>query len=315
MTMFSVLEVPAGDNSILQFREEILTGFRCRISPGRINRTISRQPPQPSSKDDCPFCQDRIYEETPLFADQGRILLGESVTFPNKFPFAEWHTVTVISRSHSVERFTARQLSDAFTSQITSLLSADGYPSINWNYLPSAGASLSHPHLQGLVDRRPPPIMDRYMEAGERYRAVCGRDYWRDWCHREEVTPRYLFGDEIKWFAHAVPLGEREVRGFLPIISLAELDPYTDVLVSGILEIIEMYRLSGTAAFNLSLFFGKNGTRRGISAFCSIIARINPNSDSASDTTFMERIHLDPVILTMPEQLGEFYRKEKKKLT
>jgi hypothetical protein len=61
------------------------------------------------------------------------------------FPFAEWHTVTVITRDHTVPAFTKQQIMDALQAQAESLLLSAGYPSINWNYLPSAGASIVHP--------------------------------------------------------------------------------------------------------------------------------------------------------------------------
>jgi hypothetical protein len=43
-----------------------------------------------------------------------------------------------------------------------------------------------------------------------------------------------------------------------------------------------------------------------------MISRINPNPSSTSDSAFMERLHLEPVILTLPEDIGNFYKKEKK---
>jgi hypothetical protein len=39
-----------------------------------------------------------------------------------------------------------------------------------------------------------------------------------------------------------------------------------------------------------------------------MIARINPNASSISDTAFMERLHLEPVILTLPEEVGRMFR-------
>ena len=128
----------------------------------------------------------------------------------------------------------------------------------------------------------------------------------------ERSSDRYLFGDEILWSAHAVPIGEREVRGILPVASLNEFEDYIDLLARGILEILTLYRRLGTHAFNMSLFFDKAGTDNGFCAFCSLISRINPNPSSTSDSAFMERMHLEPVILTLPEELGRYYRNEKR---
>jgi galactose-1-phosphate uridylyltransferase len=308
--MFSVREVITSRGT-LQYREEHLTGIRCRISPDRLKRQIDQTLSLPISTEGCPFCRDTVLTVTPTFPDGNRIIHGESVTFPNLFPFGEGHIVTVLTREHTVVSFTRQQIVDALLSQIETLRKGDGYPSINWNFLPSAGASLVHPHMQGLSDSRPSRIIDTYLNASEQYRRLQGRNYWEAVREQEISSDRYLFGEEILWSAHAVPVGEREVRGILPISTLDEMENYTDILARGILEIISLYRELGTHAFNMSLFFDKRGCDHGFRAFCSMISRINPNPSSTSDSAFMERLHLEPVIMTLPEDLGKFYKKEK----
>ncbi|MGA2913984.1 MAG: galactose-1-phosphate uridylyltransferase [Methanoregula sp.] len=307
--MFSLREVSTA-KGILQYREEHFTGLKCRISPDRLNRHIDRASYVPVDSDPCPFCRENVFSMTPTFHDGNRIIRGESVTFPNLFPFGEGHVVTVITREHFVQTFTRPQIVDALFSQIEALERIDGYASINWNFLPSAGASLIHPHMQGLSDLRPSRIVDQYLRASQQYRRKHGRNYWEAVKMEEKVSDRYLFGDEILWSAHAVPVGEREVRGILPISSLGEMANYVDLLARGILEILSLYRKLCTNAFNMSIFFDKKGKNHGFCAFCSIISRINPNPLSTGDSAFMERLHLEPVILTLPEDLGRYYRTE-----
>jgi galactose-1-phosphate uridylyltransferase len=308
--MFTVRELRY-ENSILQYREEQLTGLRCRISPDRTKRGLDVPCSYSPDRNGCPFCPDQVLSVTPTFPGGERIFLGESITFPNLYPFASNHTVTVITSEHVVDVFNKKQLSDAFHAQVCSLQKVDGYPSINWNYLTSAGASLEHPHLQGISDELPPVIASLYLKKGIRYLERHGRCYWDAWREHEEGSERYLFGDEICWTAHAVPLGEREVRGVLPVATLEDSENYLDLLVDGVLSVIDLYRKLGTHAFNLSLFFDKCGPDHGFRAFCSIISRINPNTRSLADSAFMERLHLEPVILTLPEDLGALYRREK----
>jgi len=306
--MFSVTDVATG-RGILQYRQEHLTGLRCRISPERLKRHIDQPLALPPESPDCPFCREKIFSVTPVFPDGSRIIRGESVTFPNMFPFASWHTVTVITRDHMVPSFTRQQVADALHAQAESLLRFEGYPSINWNYLPSAGASIIHPHMQGIADRQPSWLVERYLAAGKEYTSGNGKSYWNDLREQERSSDRYLFGDEILWSAHAVPLGEREVRGMLPVQCMDELESYIEPLASGILEILSLYRKLGTHAFNMAIFFGREKTD-GFQAFCSLISRINPNPLSTSDSAFMERLHNEPVILTLPEDLGRYYRDE-----
>lgn len=310
--MFDIKEVFTSRGT-LQYREEHLTGIRCRISPDRLKRQIDQSFTMPSHSHGCPFCRDAVFSETPAFPDGTRIIRGESVTFPNLFPFGENHVVTVITREHSVDTFSRQQIGDALHAQVDALRQTDGYASINWNFLPSAGASIVHPHMQGMSDACPSRIVDIYRSAGEQFQRHQERNYWDAVREGEKTSDRYLFGDEILWSAHAVPVGEREVRGLLPISTVSEMENFVDLTAQGILEIISLYRKLGTYAFNMSLFFDKNGQSRGFRAFCSMISRINPNPSSSGDSAFMERLHLEPVILTLPEDLGKFYKKEKNK--
>jgi len=309
--MFSVREVST-ITGVLQYREEYYTGLRCRISTDRLKRQIDQSVYTPPDPTGCPFCPESVFSVTPVFPDGNRIIRGESVTFPNLYPFGEGHIVTVLTRAHFAERFTRQQVLNGFLSQIDALSRFKGYPSINWNFLPSSGASLVHPHMQGLSDTHPSRIVGQYLFAGREHMRRKKRNYWAALKEKEQASDRYLFGDEIVWFAHAVPVGEREIRGVLPVSSLDEMESYADQLARDVLEILELYRKFGTSAFNLSIFFDKAGSNAGFSAFCSIISRINPNPSSTSDSAFMERLHLEPVIMTLPEDLGKFYKKEKK---
>jgi UDPglucose--hexose-1-phosphate uridylyltransferase len=307
--MFSVTEI-RNHEGVLQWREDHLTGLRCKISPGRLKRGLDAAYVAPPVQEGCPFCRDRILDETPVFRNGKRICVGESVTFPNLFPFAAWHTVTVMTRDHFVDRFTSRQVRDALAGQMRSLEGVEGYPSINWNYLPSAGASIAHPHLQGLVDARPTVLAEKYLLGGKGYRVRTGHSYWKDLVDREKNGERYLFGDEMTWLASAVPLGEREVRGIFPIASLQDFEPYIDEFADGVIRVLEYYREMGTHSFNMSLFFDCQRGDGSFQAFCTMISRINPNASSLADTAFMERLHLEPVILTLPEELGsKFWEK------
>ena len=309
--MFSVTEIitPRGT---LQYRKEHYTGFQCRISPERLKRQINKTPHTPTPDGQCPFCPEQVFTATPTFADGSRIIVGESVSFPNLYPFGEGHIVTVITKDHNAEVFTRRHIVDAFSGLTEALLPVGGYASINWNFLPSAGASLVHPHMQGLAVKEPTYVAMRYLAAGREYRRSGKQQcYWDAVREQEKASDRYLFGDEIIWSAHAVPLGEREVRGLLPISTLEEFVPYIDLVARGVLENLSLFRKLGTHAFNMALFFDRERKDDGLRAFCSIISRINPNYSSTSDSAFMERLHLEPVILTMPEDLGMYYRKEK----
>ncbi|MDD1727918.1 MAG: galactose-1-phosphate uridylyltransferase, partial [Methanospirillum sp.] len=293
--------------SYIEYRIEKLTGFRTRICPERLKRGIGSVSLPTYPDDGCPFCPDRIEEATPVFADGTRIRVGESLTFPNLYPYAVYHVVTAITRAHSVQRFTTKQIVDALKGQITALENQEGYVSINWNFLPSAGASLAHPHLQGLCDSTPDTMPARYFTAGLPYFQSYGTNYFNDMKEYAEQSESDLPGTSLFWYAHPVPIGEREIRCILPFTKIHEFHQVLGDFASDLVMILEFYRELGTSAFNMAIFFAHQESRDHVSAFCSLISRINPNPQSTSDTAFMERLHLEPVILTLPEELASIW--------
>lgn len=305
--MFTSRRVPHA-SGFIEYREEIFTGIRTRICPERLKRGIGTTLLPEYSSDNCPFCSDLIETVTPVFPDGMRIHNGESTTFPNLYPFASYHVVTVITQAHSVNRFTSRQIADTLMGQVSALENQKGYISINWNYLPSAGASLSHPHMQGLSDHRPDRLPGLYIDLGYQYCQTHGREY-ADYVKEYEVeSGRFFPGTHLFWYAHPVPIGEREIRCLLPLTTIREFDGVIEDFAADLIKILDFYRDLGTHAFNMAIFFGRDNDKDHFSAFCSLISRINPNPLSSSDTAFMERLHLEPVILTLPEDLALIWR-------
>lgn len=305
--MFSTDRVIHSESSI-EYRTESLTGIRTRICPQRLLRGIGTSDVLHYISEGCPFCPDMIESVTPTFQDGIRIHVGESITFPNLYPFAAYHVVTAITREHRVLSFSPSQITDALMGQVQALVNCEGYASINWNYLPSAGASLPHPHLQGLCDLVADTLPSRYLDGCQKYLQNTGRRYADDLVTFETDNRRNLEGLRLFWYVHPVPIGEREIRCILPLVTISEFSDVVEDFSHDIVQILGLYHDLGTSAFNMSIFFGKEGDRNSFSAFCSVISRINPNPLSTSDTAFMERLHLEPVILTLPEDLAQCWR-------
>ncbi len=307
-TLFQVEEC-ASKNGEFQYRRDLLTGLQCRIAPDRFHRRIDvpRRPDGSHDEVPCVFCPERVHYDTPVFPDGSRITIGESVTFPNLYPFAREHVVTVITEAHDPAEIAAGQIEDALCGQIAAFSGNDDYVSCNWNYLPSAGASMLHPHMQGIADAAPTFHAGIAIDQSETFCCRTGRMYRACLLEQEMGGSRHLFGDELPFFAHAVPLGEKEVRAYLPVRCIDELEPWCGLLAEGIERVISLYRGAGHYAFNLSLFFDAVGRPdRGFRAFCSLIARINPSAAAMGDSAFMERMHLEPIVMTLPEDLAGF---------
>lgn len=308
MTALFEIEEYQTDNGVFQYRRDLLTGMQCRIAPDRVHRGID--PPRvvvPDGDVPCVFCPERVHSETPLFSDGTRIRVGESVTFPNLYPFARRHVVTVVTAAHNPKEVTAGQIEDALCGQIAALSGAGGYASCNWNALPSAGASMLHPHMQGIADANPTVHTGIAIVRSENFYRRTGRMYRECLMEQEMGGPRHLFGEELPFFAHAVPLGEKEVRAYLPVRTVDELEPWCGILAEGIYRVLSLYRRAGHHAFNMALCFdAANRPDGGFRAFCSLIARINPGPAAMSDSAFMERMHFEPVVLTLPEDVRKY---------
>ncbi|MGV8107903.1 galactose-1-phosphate uridylyltransferase [Methanospirillum sp.] len=299
-------------NGFIEFRTESLTGLKTRICPERLKRGIGIPDIPEYSSEGCPFCSDLVTSVTPVFPDGSRLIIGESITFPNLYPFASYHTVTVISRDHMVRTFTHRQIHDALTAQIESLEEQSGYVSINWNFLPSAGASLPHPHLQGLADPVPDTLPMKYLHGSEEFFHRHDYSWWKVLCDHESDSDRFLNGLNLFWYAHPVPIGEKEIRCVLPGTTLTDFGCVVRDFAEDLVRILDFYQDMGNGAWNLSIFFGKESERRYFNSFATIVARINPNPLSTSDTAFMEKLHMEPVILTLPEDIGMLWRTNNK---
>ena len=296
----------------IEYRTEELTGLRTRICPERLKRGIGGAYVPDYTNEGCPFCPDQIEKVTPVFSDGKRICVGESITFPNLYPFAAYHVVTSITHEHTISLFTPRQIADALRGQVIALEKQTGYVSINWNYLPSAGASLPHPHLQGLCDKDPDTLPSRYLSAGSEYIRQHGKRYFEHVREYEAQNKRDLPATRMFWYANPVPVGEREIRCLLPLTTIQEFGRVLEDFAEDLISILRFYQDLGTNAFNMAIFFGMDKDRDHFSAFCSLISRINPNPLSTSDTAFMERLHLEPVILTLPEDLAATWRESLK---
>ena len=113
------------DAQIVEHREDPLTGARSRINVARAGRKRQAQSDGAdlrqviaSTEGDCCFCPQNVERKTPKFppeiCPQGRIERGESLVFPNLFPFAEYHAVGTFSNEHflDLDEFTPEMILD-----------------------------------------------------------------------------------------------------------------------------------------------------------------------------------------------------------
>ncbi len=166
---------PSGrrENNLIEVRTDPISQRTARITYARQKEKepgaedFPQPPPEAMARERCPFCRPQVFSSTPrldpgLFA-QPRLQRGESLLFPNLFPYGQYSAVSLIDDNHFVEIGTA-----SLSSYTQSLLNCRDYlnvihsqdedavyMAITQNHLPSAGGSLIHPHFQIQADKVP----------------------------------------------------------------------------------------------------------------------------------------------------------------
>ncbi len=320
------------DTQLVEYRFDPLTGLPCRINVRRAERVRQSQETEVSlrelvdrTKRNCFFCPENIERSTPLFtqniAPEGRIRVGQSCVFPNLFPFAEHHVVATITREHylDLDEFSEEMLQNNIEASQAWLLSVHSqdpearYPMYNWNHMPPSAASIVHPHVQVLLDRRPTPYLKRLLEKSEEYYLKTGKNYWKDLVIEEKRLGERYIGENnsLSVIASYAPQGNRELQLiFKEASSLSDLDAkMRRDFAASIVRLLSGYKKMGVTSFNLSTFSGPVGEKPPhYSLNAKIISRPPTTPFYTNDSGFMERFHYESIIETLPEELAETMR-------
>ncbi len=310
-----------------ELRRDLLTGHSCRLLPfrrrrlsgGRITSEVIEE-----SRKNCPFCPESIANATPRFTSQfdprGRLVRGNCTLFPNQFPYAGQNWVTVLSEEHFVpiDGFTLNRLSDGFVlSQEAVLRWAASrndpiYSSINWNYLPSAGGGIIHPHLQVVVEDFPTASQRAVLEGLKRYEEERESNFWEDYLSEEmERGERYLgsFGD-VHFLAAFSPrgvLGEILIlfarRETLQGLGSKDWRDFSE----GLLRIFSYMKDNGVESFNLSIFSGNSGNIKSW-VYGRLCPRVILPPWGTSDINYFEKLHGEVICYISPEELRKEMR-------
>jgi len=224
------------------------------------------------TKVSCPFCPESVKEKTPMFTrdflEEGRILAGDAVVIPNLLGHAERSVLVVLSKEHylKLNDFTPKLIFDGFKgglAYLKRLKEVDPsirFPIFIFNYLPPAGSSILHPHMQVLARDRPFYLVKLFLERSKAYYEGNKSSYWSDLVSKEKGRERYLFGtNDVEWLVPFAPLrGSNEVQAIVRGKSnLLELDDEEWLgLAEGISRILRFYHEQGYVSFNIILVSG-----------------------------------------------------------
>ena len=310
-------------------REEI--PFEIRTDPltgttGRILNLPYQPPKIPNAEETfkrsegifCPFCPENIETSTPGFPEElipgGKIQIGSATLLPNVLPLDRYVGIAVFSPQHFVrmEELTPEMMRDAFLAvqefiqRVSELDSRARCFSVNWNYMPPAGSSLVHPHLQVICGDHPMNHMRLQLEGANRYYRENGREFWDDFIREEkERTSRYVgeIGPTF-WTVGYAPMSHiPDVWCILPEKkSLLEVGAEAlNFFLEGLSAILTYYHTLNLFSFNVSVFSFRSEEHFRVNA--RILPRLALRDIGNSDYTFLPAVHKESTCVYPPESV------------
>jgi len=225
----------------------------------------------------CPFCPDKVMQITPQFPQEiipeGRMTADDMVLFPNLAPYDSLGAVATMGSRHFIPmlEFTAERITAAFGlamdffHRIEKMGHSEAvYHIINWNYMPPAGSSLIHAHLQVFSTSSAPNLLREELDAARAYLDANKTNYWDDLVSSEIATGARYLGriGRTTWLSNYAPLGVAGdvlavVDGVRCTLELADADLFD--IATGLTRLMAAYDKMGIFSFNMNFFTGKKG--------------------------------------------------------
>jgi galactose-1-phosphate uridylyltransferase len=222
----------------------------------------------------CPFCPDKVMNITPSFPEdilpEGRLISDDMILFPNIAPYDSLGAVATLGSRHYIPMieidagriFKGFKLAMDFFRKIHQKKHPESvYHLVNWNYMPPAGSSLIHPHLQVFATSSGPNLMREELEAAGAYMQANGSNYWVDLAKAEKADKKRFLGTigRITWLSAYAPMGVAgDVlaihKDALSTLELTDDDLYD--MATGLTRLMAAYDQMGVYSFNMNFFSG-----------------------------------------------------------
>jgi len=313
----------------IEIRTHPITGRTSRIALSRMGQSepgtdaFPEPPPDAGNGGNCPFCHPSVESDTPrLFpglSQDGRLTHGDSILFPNLFPYGSYSAVSLFDNAHFVEIGTASPPSYTgcfincrnYLGQVLSYDPQAVYMAITQNHLPSAGGSLIHPHLQINADRIPANHHRFLKERTDSYFQQTGRQLFSDYLkHEKNDGSRYIGRTgNWEWMAAFAPEGFYEIWGILPGVTSLRTpeDQVWKDLSYGVLNAQKFYRSLCRNGYNLGILSIETSSSRA-ELRVVLIVRSNYAAWVRNDHTGFELMLGDMTTFTLPEDTAALAR-------
>jgi len=260
----------------VEIRFDPLTGRSCRIVQYSLQRILWPDPAvleKRSRELTCPFCPPLVERITPRFPPDlipgGVIRQGKAFAFPNIDPYDVYGMVVAISDEHyiALNKFDLETVlntliaAHTYIKRVQKVDAGAKYSFIAWNYMPPAGGSLIHPHLQSNAGYYPTDYQKQILEASDRYYKEKGTNYWSDLVEQERRTGERWVGKigGTEWLTGFVPRGRLSdvIAVFPGKASITELteDDLCD-FAAGLLKVFGYLDELNLISFNMSTYSG-----------------------------------------------------------
>jgi galactose-1-phosphate uridylyltransferase len=276
----------------------------------------------------CPFCPEHVLKVTPCFPQElipeGRLTRGDMVLFPNLAPYDSLGAVATLGSAHFIPmtEIEPQRIVDGFTLAGDFFRRMDAirhpeavYHIINWNYMPAAGSSLIHTHLQVFSTSSAPNLMREELEAARAYMGAEGTNFWDDLVTAEQQSGERYLGTigRTTWMTAYAPMG---VAGdVLAVVdgvrSTLELTP-ADIadLADGLTRLMAAYDKMGIYSFNMNLFTGAAGDD-----FSRLHLLFSPRTFfnqalGTPDIGALRNLFNETLCMAFPEEIAETLRKD-----
>lgn len=330
-TVQTRLVEPSGDlaERTVQIRVNPISGRTSRIAFSRVNEKetgterLPSPPPDAMQTARCPFCRPQVLERTPRLIPQlhpaGRMTRGESLLFPNLFPYGGYSAVSLFGNAHFVEIGTATESSYTdclvncadYLKRVTQYDPAAIHVAITQNHLPSAGGSMVHPHLQVNADRIGANHHRYLFDRALAHRQAVKRGLFADYAaHEIDTHERYIgrTGPWV-WLAAFAPEGFYEIWAIYPgKTSLVTLDENAwRHLAVGMIRVQKLYRSLNRNGYNFGLLSVET-LQSTLELRAVMVVRSNYAPWTRSDHTGFEVMLGDMATFTAPEETARLAR-------
>jgi len=321
------------DTVTFEYRSDPLTGRNTTVIKGMLNyisKFLVADAELLSSlvektRVNCPFCPENVRTKTPMFTQDfvkgGRMFVGDAVVVPNMLGHAEKSVLVILSKEHhlKLKDFTAKLDFDGFKGGVAYLRRLNEikpsirFPAFIFNYLPPAGSTIFHPHMQVLARDRPFFLASLLFEKSRAYFEGNRSSYWTDLLEKERDNERYVFGsNDVEWLVPFAPLrGLNEVqaivRGKSSLLELTNKEWLE--LAEGTSKILEFYDKEGYTSFNIVLVSGPVNEHLGyFDVNMRIMSRPGLQAESFTDAWALPYFLWDGEAVEEPEQLAKRVR-------